>query len=591
MNVFVTDKLLSQATVYQQQGHLAQAEKLYRQILADDPQYAPALHFLGLVLHQRGQIEIGYRYMHQALEISPANPVFLANLIHALMAQGKFRETLPLFQRLLDLNPSNASAWHELGTALRELGGQEDAVNCWQRALSVDPGYQPASCALGATLRVMALRDEAEAVYRNGLVQTPRDPVLICALAELQIESGRAKDALTMLNAIEPAGENAPNVLYYRGVAQIALGHFNEAETLLRDVIIRDPAYYLAHVQLTGISTVSTADPIYDRLETQAHEDTHETAEQRVNIHFSLGKILQDAGQYDHAFEHFTAGNRTCRTLRPYSHQKFAQQAADLKSRINKNFIEAMRPSGNPTDLPIFIVGMPRSGTTLVEQILARHPSVASGGEMMLVHGIVRRQLRQRFGQDLAAGLAGFERNAFVDIATQIESGLRKAAGAAARITDKMPSNFLMAGWLHALLPNARIIHCRRDPLDTCVSCYTTLFNYSHEFSNDLEDLGRYYRLYQEIMAHWQELLPANRLFELGYESLVSDPEPVVHGLLDFVELPWDRNCLEFGQTSTTVHTASVRQVRQALYGSSVGRWKQYSQHLAPLREALGEAD
>lgn len=582
------DQLLAQAIALQQQDRLNEAEQLYGQILTADPRYAPALHFKGLLLHQRNQHADANRLMQQALEIMPDNTVFLDNFTRALMNQGRYQQALPHFQHLLDLNPGNAFAWYELGTAINHLDGIEDAANCWRRALAVEPRFKAASVALGGALRDMTFREGAEAVYRDALRQTPQDPELVCALAELLVEMGRADEAVALLDENQAARGERADTDYYRGVAQITLGQFKEAEKSFRQTIARAPDFYHGYVHLTATTKFALADPIYRYLENAAHGSQLEASEQQVNVHFSLGKILQDNREYDHAFEHFTAGNRACRTLRPYSHTQQSKQATALKTKLDQDFITGMRPYGNLTELPVFIVGMPRSGTTLTEQVLARHPQVRAGGEMVLLHSILRRQLGQTYRRELAAGLAAFDSATFSGIATALETGLRREAGDAARITDKMPSNFLLTGWLHALLPGARIIHCRRDALDTCVSCYTTLFNRGHEFSNDLEDLGHYYQLYLDMMAHWRELVPADRLLELDYESLVADPEPVIRKLLDFIGLPWHADCLDFGRTSKTVQTASVLQVRQPLYTSSVGRWKHYASHLGPLRTALG---
>ncbi|MGH8371740.1 MAG: tetratricopeptide repeat-containing sulfotransferase family protein, partial [Gammaproteobacteria bacterium] len=425
-------------------------------------------------------------------------------------------------------------------------------------------------------------------VYTEALVYAPQDPELTCALAELLVEMGRADEAVALLDTAQAISGHSSDIDYYRGIAQITLGQFKVAETSFRQAITQTPDFYHAYVHLTATTKIGLVDPIYPYLENAAHSAHLETAEQQVNAHFSLGKILQDNREYDHAFEHFNIGNRACRTLRPYSHSQQLKQAAALENGLNKDFINSMRPYGNQTDLPVFIVGMPRSGTTLTEQILARHPTVHSGGEMVLLHNILRRQLGQQYRRELAAGLLGLDTATFSGIATELISGLQRQANDALRMTDKMPSNFLLTGWLHALLPNARIIHCRRDPLDTCVSCYTTLFNRGHEFSNDLNDLGLYYRVYLDMMARWRALLPADRLLEIDYESLVADPEPIVRNLLDFIGLPWHQDCLDFGKTSKTVQTASVLQVRQPLYASSVGRWRHYASHLAPLRTALG---
>lgn len=584
------DQMLSQAIALQQRGRLDDAEQLYNAILARDSGNAPALHFLGLLFHQRGQHEQANLRMQQALTHRPNDPVFLDNFIHALITQGRLQDSLPLLQRLLDLNPHNAAAWHDLASVLKRLGGPEDAVDCWRRALAVDPGFQPAALGLGALLRDMSLREEAEAVYRAALERAAHDTELVCALADVQVELGRADAAVSILDGIPRQAAGRPEVHYSRGIAQITLGDFRNAEASFRSTITLDPDFYHAYVHLTSTAKIPVTDSIYAHLESIAHRPTAADDETQVNVHFSLGKMLQDAGEYDHAFEHFAAGNRACRRIRPYSHFHQAGQVSELKAQLDASFISRVRVKGNPTALPVFIVGMPRSGTTLTEQILARHRSVHAGGEMVLLHGMLRRQLGKQYRRSLAAGIASMHDDAIAGIAGGLEARLLELAGDAVRVTDKMPSNFMLLGWLHAMFPNARFVHCRREPLDTCVSCFTTLFNRGHEFSNDLEDLGRYYLLYLDMMSHWRGLLPADRLLELDYESLVSDPEPEVRRLLEFLGLPWAAECMNFGVTSKTVQTASVVQVRQPLYASSVGRWHHYESHLEPLRRVLGGA-
>lgn len=588
MNIESSDQRLSRAIALQQQGQLSDAEKLYAKLLSENSQNAPALHFMGLLLHQRNQHEAANRLLQQAQDINPKNTVFLTNFARVLMNQGKFQQALPLFQQLLDLNPQNAPAWYELGLALSHLGGKEDAVDCWQRALAIEPRFKETSLALGAALRDLAYREKAETVYRHAMTHAPHDPELGCALAELFVEMGCANEAIGLLDEIRSIRGQRSDIDYYRGIAQLTRGQFEDAEKSFRQTIARDPQFYHAYVHLAAGTKLELSDSSYQYLEDIAHNGRLDEPEQQVNVHFSLGKILQDNREYKHAFEHFDAGNQACRKLRPYSHEYQERQAASLRSHLDPDYLDTMRAHGNYSALPVFILGMPRSGTTLTEQILARHPEVHAGGEMVLLQSILRQHLGKQYRRDLAAGLIALDNDALSGIATELEAGLRQIAAGAAHVTDKMPSNFLIAGWLNALLPNARIIHCRRDPLDTCVSCYTTLFNRSHEFTNRLDDLGLYYRMYLDMMAHWRKALPADRLLEIDYEALIENPEPVVRRMLEFIGLPWHPDCLAFGHTSETIQTASVMQVRQPLYTSSIGRWRHYAEHLGPLRAALG---
>ncbi|MGH8415114.1 MAG: sulfotransferase family protein, partial [Gammaproteobacteria bacterium] len=318
--------------------------------------------------------------------------------------------------------------------------------------------------------------------------------------------------------------------------------------------------------------------------------DIQKDAGQQVNIQFSLARILQDNGQYEHAFPCFTACKTARRKLVPYSHAEQTEKLHAIRQLFDADYMQRMSAVGSDSDIPIFIIGMPRSGTTLLEQCLARHPAVRAGGEMVLLHAALHRRLGEHYRSNLAGGLRDMDVSGYSELAQNLAEALRGKAGSSQFLTDKMPSNFVLAGLLHVLFPRAPIIHCRRNALDTCVSCYTTLFRSAHGFADDLNDLGRYYRLYLEMMEHWRHLLPGDRFFELDYETLAIQPEPVIRRLLDFLNLPWHPKCLQFGETTGPIHTASVIQVRRPLYQSSIGRWRKYQSHLDSLRTALGDA-
>jgi hypothetical protein len=244
---------------------------------------------------------------------------------------------------------------------------------------------------------------------------------------------------------------------------------------------------------------------------------------------------------------------------------------------------------GDPSSLPIFLIGMPRSGTTLVEQILASHPKVHGAGELQLLNDIV-----------IAAGVPGGEAGAFPEfvaaaapsalrrLGTNYVEGLRRRAASAERVTDKMPSNYYFAGLIHLALPNAKIIHCRRDPVDTCVSCFSKLFSAQQNHTYDLGELGRYYQRYEQLMAHWRRVLPKGRILDIHYEDVVADLEGQARRLVAHCDLAWDPRCLSFHETERQIRTASATQVRQAIYRTAIGRWRHYEKHLEPLIEALG---
>jgi hypothetical protein len=250
----------------------------------------------------------------------------------------------------------------------------------------------------------------------------------------------------------------------------------------------------------------------------------------------------------------------------------------------------ARKPSGFPSELPIFIVGMPRSGTTLTEQILASHPDVIAGGERMDLSHVLNDMMAKRpEAQDLAELVSALSPSDFAAIGAEYVKRLAPIAKDAKRMTDKLPGNFTMAGVIAQALPNARIIHCMRDPIDTCLSCFMKNFSAPLTFTHDLGRLGRYYRAYHETMAYWRKTLPTGLMLEVQYEEVVEDLETQARRIVDFCGLPWDDRCLAFHETKRVVRTASVSQVRQQIYSRAAGRWRRYEKHLGPLIEALGD--
>lgn len=289
------------------------------------------------------------------------------------------------------------------------------------------------------------------------------------------------------------------------------------------------------------------------------------------------------------AFEHFLAGAKLKRQRIPYSAENQDKLVENIRNTFTPERIAALSGQGDDTNVPIFVLGMPRSGTTLTETILASHPDVFGAGELP--------DLLQVAAEPVNGSEAGYPLNlASVDGAALKQMGakylaqIRQRAPDATRITDKMPANYQAVGLIHLMLPNARIVHIKRNPVDTCLSAFTRLFKRSQYQTYDLVELGRYYRNYLDIMAHWRNVLPAGSFYELQYEELVANQEEETRKLLAFCNLGWDDACMSPHKTSRNVKTASVTQVREPVYTSSVERWRRYEKHLGPLLDALGDA-
>ena len=308
--------------------------------------------------------------------------------------------------------------------------------------------------------------------------------------------------------------------------------------------------------------------------------------EEQIDLHFALGKAFADVGDHQRSFEHLLRGNALKRQQITYDEEKTLQRLERIRGVFTAEVLHDKSGLGCPSAAPIFIVGMPRSGTTLIEQILASHPQVFGAGELREMANLAGRI----GGADAAAfpeAVQGLSGEDLRGIGEQYVQTVRRLAPDAERIADKMPSNFNLAGLIHLVLPNARIIHARRDPRDTAFSCFSLLFSGTLEFTYDLAELGRYYRAYLELMAHWREALPQEVMLEVQYEDVVGDLEREARRIIAHCDLEWDDACLSFYKTERSVRTASATQVRQPIYQTSIGRWRRHEAQLQPLLREL----
>jgi Sulfotransferase family len=308
-------------------------------------------------------------------------------------------------------------------------------------------------------------------------------------------------------------------------------------------------------------------------------------AHERVELHFALGTIYRKLGEHEQSFQHLLEGNKLKRRQFDYDVNSDIEHFARLREMFSPAFMAARAGHGNPSAQPIFIVGMPRSGSTLLEQILAGHPRVHAVGEKLNLHDAIGA-LKGEYPDNLAT-ISGEDFGRLgIDYLARATASMPANKD---RFTDKVPGNVAYAGLIHLALPNARIIHTRRDPVDNCFSCFSQYFLSGHEFSYDLGELGRFYCAIEEMAAYWRDVLPAGVMLNVQYEDVVADIETQARRVLDFCGLEWDEACLAFHDVERPVRTASAAQVRQPIYRSSVGRWRVYEDQLQPLLEALGQ--
>ena len=579
--------LIGRAVNHQQQGEYAAAERLYTEVLAKDPDQADAQHFMGLLAHQTGRDELAEQHMLRALEIAPQRADFHFNYANMLLGTNRPQLAAQVFQHVVDLAPNMVEAWWGLGQTLFGLEHHLHAAVCLQRVVELAPNRLAAWHVLGQCLQALTLLPEAAEAYRRGLRLSPREAELQLALVTTLMEDhqdAEAEQALDQLLAMSP---EMPEAHYQRGVLSANRGDFAAARVALERALELNPTYYQAALYYTYVTPLPPDAPLVTRLLQRAKEQDWSGAAQGANVHFALGYVFDKAKRYDEAFQHYLEANRLQRSLVSYSTEAQRKLQGSMQQVYGPAFITRAARFGNPSEKPLFIIGMPRSGTSLLEQILTSHPEVYGGGEMTFLHAELRRCMGPRLMNDFASAVTSFSDAEWAELGTSLLIHLDRLAPSARRVTDKMPSNFMMLGMLHGLFPKARIIHCRRDPVDTCISCFTTSFRTGHKYTNDLRELGEYYRLYQEAMSHWRQVLPPQVLYEIDYEVLVKDMEGEVRKLLAHCGLGWDAKCLDFQQNQRAVSTASVYQVRQPIYSTAIGRWKRYASHLGPLLEAL----
>jgi Flp pilus assembly protein TadD len=544
------DRLVEAAFVRHKRGDLEFAAGTYRKVLTSLPDHAGALHYLGLVAQQTG---------------------------HS-------KEAAALVERSIALAPRDARAHNHLGQIRVALQDKAAAAECFRRALDIDPNHVDSLNNLANVLKVRDLY-QAIGLYRRALEINPRMALANFNLANALKENGEFDEALTLF---ERTLEIDPGHIRARHGLAVLLeqnGKFDAAVENYLEVRRRDPQHVGSLANLIAIRSYEP-DAAAVRDAEQLVDVQKVGEDERAKLHHGLGKHYDRIGDYPRAFTHFARSKAIMRQQAPaFDVANVAKSFDRLIHSFTREAFASGRPRGSDSQRPVFIVGMPRSGTTLTEQILASHPLVFGAGELSEIPRIVK-SLRPEYPESVAS----MDGAALGELAQQYLAVLaQRGGGDAPRVTDKMPVNFTHLGMIATLFPNARIVHCRRDPLDVGLSCFIELFELDHGYTMDLEAFGRYFLQHERLMAHWRAALPMP-IHELRYERLVDDPEGQSRALLAHCGLEWDAACLEFQKTERTVQTPSRWQVRQPVYRSSVGRWRRYEAQLAPLIRVLEEA-
>ena len=486
----------------------------------------------GALLAADGRIAEAVEYYRRALVLDPDQLIAHANLGIALIEQGRAGEAMPHLERAVALQPNHPDVHNNLGVALLAQGRVAEAISAYEQALARQSDHANAQGNLGTALAEQGRTSEAVPHLERGIALNPNHADALNTLGNIAKHEGRFTEALA----------------YYD-----------------RAIAIR-PDYGQAHLNRSEIKRFRPGDPEIASLEALAvHPGL--AAVKALNIQFALGKALEDCGEYARAFEHFRQGNVLKRAQIEYDEAVELAVFRQTAERFGRDLLGQRHPAADPSCVPIFVLGMPRSGSTLVEQILASHPQIYGAGELTDFGAAIKAH-PEAIGPDYLARLPALP-------------------GGKTRLVDKLPGNYLNIGLIRWHLPNAKIIHTTRDPIDTCLSCYSKLFTYGHHYTYDLRELARTYGAYAELMAHWRAALPPGTMLEVSYEEVVEDLEGQARRLIEYCGLPWDNRCVDFHQAARTVKTASSVQVRQPLFRTSLQRWRRYEKELAPLIEEL----
>lgn len=587
-----------------------------------DASNAQAANNLGIVYYEQKEFDKAIEMYRRAIGLKHNFPEAHNNLGNSLRAAGEPDAAVDAYQTAFAQREVYPEAYNNLGTLLREQGKPDQAQHALRKALQQKPDYVEAHNNLAALLygekqEVEALRQltdvlriapnntrsllltariqlrrgnhrPAEQACRLVLRNEPDNSKAHTVLGQLMHDLDNFDQAIALLEkAIELKPENAEARNFY-GVALKSVGRLDEAREHILKSIEDNEQMFAAYSNLNDLVDYANEPELFERIERVMAEAEKEDAERVLPLHFAYGKALDDRGKHEKALEHYVAGGKLKRKTLNYAEDKVERFFASIMARFPAEIFRDRPFEGLDSQRPVFIVGMPRSGSTLCEQIISSHPNVFGAGEVKAWSRAVQ-DLRDRFPvmSNYPDMVGAMKAEHFRLLGENYLTAVGAQAGNATRITDKLLTNYFFVGLINLVFPNAKIINTLRNPVDTCLSAFTKLFRDDMPHSYDMGELGRYYRRYEALMAHWRDVLPEGTMMTVQYEDTVGKTEDVARELIDFIGLTWDDSCLAFHKSSRPVKTASVAQIRKPIYSTSVERWRKYGKGMQPLLDAL----
>lgn len=605
-------------------GNTNEAIKHFRLITKANPAYAAGHANLANALAESGQHNEAIVEFQRALKLDPKLTGARVALGETLRRAARHEEAISIYKSALDQDRLNHPAFNGLGLVYRDLTDLPRALECFEHAVGLDPSNPEYRLNFGAALVKYDLPDLAIEHFYEAASLQPESLDAVVLLAEALQKQRRFDDAKECLDRALQLKEGEPELYERRGYVYLelgdsehAIGDFSnalnahpdrpmallglgrahmeagssiKASETLETLIKKHPENSSAYYYLSVSRKFSTDDPIIAQLQSMtSRTDIDDTS--AIALNFSLGKMYDDCKQWDDAFRHYETGNRLRNQEYDYQPSNEDVYFEKIASVFNHDFLATHSNYGIPTRLPIIIIGMPRSGTTLTEQIVSSHPQAIGAGEVEFwVNSTNTMPYLLETSENYPECMPQITPEKATGLAERYIRQLLKIAGPGttpARITDKFPHNFVNLGLIAMLFPNAPIINCKRNAMDNCLSIFFQTFGGKHAYAYDLANIGHHYKCYEKLMSHWHNVLPG-RILDISYEDTISDPEYWSRKLIAHVGLEWDDACLAPHKLERTVKTASQWQVRQPIYKTSVARWKHYEKHLAPLKEALG---
>ena len=565
-------------------GQVDEAAVCHRRALELRPDYAEAFNRRGKELRKLNRPAEALDVYDKALLLKPDYAEALNNRGNALGDLHRPAEALASYDKALALVPDYVEALNNRGNALRNLDRPAEALASYDRALALRPDDVGVLVNRANALRDLKRPGEALANYDRALTLNPDHAEVLNNRGAALRDLDRPVEALASYDRALALKPDFADAYCNKGIVLTELGRFDQANQAIEMATKIVPKRARYHYILAISRRSGAGDPQLRAMEALAQEMPSLSKDDQIYLHFALGKAFADIGDHERSFRHLMDGNTLKRSQITYDEAATLGFFERTRTGFTAELMRRHQGVGEPSPVPVFILGMPRSGSTLVEQILATHPKVYGAGEIddfERAMGDVAGATHVRENNSVVSG------EQFRQLGANYLDRIRAAAPEAERITNKTPENFRYIGLIHLALPNARIIHTRRDPVDTCVSCFEHWFVRNLQYTYDLGELGRYYRAYQTMMAHWRTVVPEGVILDLEYEELVADPERQARRIVAHCGLEWDARCLDFHKTERAVRTASTSQVRQPIYKSSVGRWRALEPFLAPLLGAL----